>query len=102
MNEHNLDLMIGNSDCTLVSFTACAGRFTYLLPLMNPQEEQLMNATGWPSSTVPLGQLENGLPYGLFVIARANREDLIFRFMSSFEAMVPKIRGPTLFLSQQQ
>ena len=99
MNEHNLDLMIGSSDCNLISFSASAGQLSYIPFLLNHEDRQLTKSTGWPSSTVPLGQLENGLPYGLFIIARANREDLIFRFMGSFEATFPRIKGPTLFLS---
>jgi hypothetical protein len=50
----------------------------------------------YPSATVPLGNLEDGYPYGLFLLARAGREDVIFRFMSAFEATFPKIKGPRL------
>jgi len=53
---------------------------------------------GYPSATVPLGNLpETGLPYGLFLLAREGREDLIFRFMSAFEATFDKIQGPPGF-----
>ncbi|KAE8442398.1 hypothetical protein EG329_003415 [Mollisiaceae sp. DMI_Dod_QoI] len=40
MKEHDLDLIVANSDSSLISFTSCAG---------------------YPSATVPLGNLENGL-----------------------------------------
>jgi amidase len=55
-----------------------------------------LTRTGYPSATVPLGNLENGYPYGLFLLARAGREDLIFKFMSAFEATFSKIKGPHL------
>ncbi|KUJ14326.1 amidase-like protein [Mollisia scopiformis] len=75
MTDNDLDLVVSSSDCSLISFTSCAG---------------------YPSATVPLGNLENGQPYGLFILARENREDLMFRFMSAFEATFPKIKGPNL------
>lgn len=46
--------------------------------------------TGYPIATVPLGVTEaDGRPYGLGIMARAGREDLIFQFMSAFEAHFP-------------
>ena len=55
-----------------------------------------LTRTAYPAGTVPLGNLENGYPYGLFLLARSGREDLIFRFMSAFEATFPKVKGPRL------
>ena len=55
-----------------------------------------LTRTAYPAGTVPLGNLENEYPYGLFLLARAGREDLIFRFMSAFEATFPKVKGPRL------
>lgn len=75
MAENDLDLIVSGSDCSLVSFAACAG---------------------WPSGTVPLGQLENGLPYGMFILARAGEDEKIFQFMSVFEATMEKIKLPVL------
>jgi amidase len=75
MAENDLDLIIYSSDCSLVSFAACAG---------------------WPSGTVPLGQLDNGLPYGLFILARAGEDERIFQFMSAFEKTAEKIALPVL------
>lgn len=66
MNEKGIDNILAPSDCTLVSFAACAG---------------------WPVGTVPLSKVEkNGQPYGFFVLARAGREDILLRFMGSFDA----------------
>lgn len=43
---------------------------------------------GYSIATVPLGQFDpNGRPFGLAIIARAGREDLLFAFMSAFEAV---------------
>lgn len=75
MADNDLDLIVSSSDCSLVSFAACAG---------------------WPSGTVPLGQLKNGLPYGLFVLARAGEDKRIFQFMSAFEQTVERIGLPIL------
>ncbi len=58
--------------------------------------EEMQKIAGYPSATVPLGNLANGYPYGLFLLVRAHRDDLIFRFMSAFEATFPKIDGPVL------
>jgi amidase len=58
--------------------------------------EEMLKIVGYPSATVPLGNLENGHPYGLFLLARAHREDLLFRFMSAFEATFREIDGPVL------
>lgn len=45
-------------------------------------------APGYPIATVPLGTIDyNGRPFGLAIIAKAGREDLIFAFMSAFEAV---------------
>jgi amidase len=49
---------------------------------------------GYPSATVPLGNQEDGSPFGLFLLVREGREDLLFRFMSAFEATMPKSKGP--------
>lgn len=40
---------------------------------------------------MPLGILDyNGRPFGLGLVAQAGREDLMFQFMSAFEASFPK------------
>lgn len=46
---------------------------------------------GYPVATMPLGILDHlGRPFSLAVIAKAGREDLIFQFLSAFEATFPK------------
>lgn len=48
---------------------------------------------------MPLGVLDyNGRPFGLGLIAKAGREDLMFQFMSAFEATFPQRRIPNLLL----
>ncbi|RWA05000.1 hypothetical protein EKO27_g10101 [Xylaria grammica] len=47
-------------------------------------------ASGYPIATIPLGVIsEDGRPYGLGIMAQAGREDLMFQFMSAFEAHFP-------------
>ncbi|CZR63995.1 uncharacterized protein PAC_13892 [Phialocephala subalpina] len=75
IRENDLDLIIANSDSTLIYFTACSG---------------------YPGATVPLGNLENGQPYGLFLLATTHGGADMFSFMSAFEATFPKVKGPTL------
>ncbi|KAK1243303.1 hypothetical protein MKX07_003931 [Trichoderma sp. CBMAI-0711] len=44
-------------------------------------------AAGYPIATAPIGQLRyNGRPFGLCVLARANEEELLLRFMAAYEA----------------
>lgn len=90
MKENDVDLIVASSDCTLVIWAADAGKW-------NDFEVGLCwRGTGYPSATVPLGNLENSYPYVFFLLARAGREDLIFRFMSDFETTFPKVNGPFL------
>lgn len=47
-----------------------------------------LTVLGYPIGTVPLGTVDyNGRPFGLAIIAKAGREDVILAFMSAFEAM---------------
>lgn len=47
----------------------------------------ISSAAGYPIATMPMGLLKsNGRPFGLGIIAQAGREDLMFQFMSAFEA----------------
>jgi Asp-tRNA(Asn)/Glu-tRNA(Gln) amidotransferase A subunit family amidase len=41
---------------------------------------------------------EYGRPFGLAIMARAGREDILFTFMSAFEATFPKRVIPTSLL----
>ncbi|KAJ3579509.1 hypothetical protein NPX13_g1053 [Xylaria arbuscula] len=69
MKNTGLDIMLAPSDSTMVSYAACAG---------------------WPIATVPLSRTEsNGQPFGLFALARENREDLLLKFMQVFERDFP-------------
>lgn len=46
--------------------------------------------SGFPIATMPLGTLEyNGRPFGLSVMARECREDLLFAFMKAWETSFP-------------
>ncbi|KAK0099948.1 hypothetical protein ONS96_007893 [Cadophora gregata f. sp. sojae] len=47
-------------------------------------------ASGYPIASMPVGIIQaDGRPYGLGIMAQAGREDLIFQFMSAFEAHFP-------------
>ncbi|CAH0023746.1 unnamed protein product, partial [Clonostachys rhizophaga] len=67
-----------------------------------PQDSRIPSmatASGYPIATVPLGVLKDyGRPFGLAVMAKAGREDILFKFMSAFEATFPKRAIPTLLL----
>ncbi|OAQ99133.1 hypothetical protein LLEC1_03432 [Akanthomyces lecanii] len=53
-------------------------------------------AAGYPIATVPLGRLSyNGRPFGLAVVAQAGREDLLFAFMSAWEACAKPRAAPS-------
>ena len=52
---------------------------------------------------MPLGLLDyNGRPFGLGLIAKAGREDLIFQFMSAYEATFPKRPIPELLVNENR
>ncbi|KAK8126904.1 Amidase signature domain protein [Apiospora kogelbergensis] len=54
-------------------------------------------AAGYPLGHVPLGQLRyNGRPFGLCLMARADGEEVLLRFMSSYEATVSPRPVPSL------
>ena len=75
MRENDIEMVVSSSDCGLVSFTSGAG---------------------YPSATVPLGNQDDGSPFGLFLLVKDGREDLLFRFMSAFEATMEGIKRPSL------
>ncbi|KAJ6789239.1 hypothetical protein PWT90_05083 [Aphanocladium album] len=54
-------------------------------------------AAGYPVCAVPLSTLQyNGRPFGLCVIARANDEEALLRFMAAYESAMPARAVPTL------
>ncbi|KAL6790448.1 amidase signature domain-containing protein [Trichoderma sp. SZMC 28013] len=54
-------------------------------------------AAGYPLATVPVGQLRyNGRPFGLCILARANEEELLLRFMAAYEAVAAPRPVPNL------
>lgn len=50
---------------------------------------QLMNQTGQPAISLPLGQSADGLPIGIQLAAAMGREDLLVRIAAQLEAAVP-------------
>ncbi|OAQ96663.1 hypothetical protein LLEC1_01445 [Akanthomyces lecanii] len=54
-------------------------------------------AAGYPVAAVPLSTLKyNGRPFGLCVIARADGEEALLRFMAAYEAVMPARTVPVL------
>ncbi|KAL7805666.1 amidase signature domain-containing protein [Trichoderma aethiopicum] len=54
-------------------------------------------AAGYPIATAPIGQLRyNGRPFGLCVLARADEEELLLRFMAAYEAVAKPRPVPDL------
>lgn len=95
MRENGIEVLVSGSDCSLISFTASAGKYHFDHG-MSRSEAHANGNVGYPSATVPLGNQDDGSPFGLFLLVRENREDLLFRFMSAFEATMHKIQGPSL------
>ncbi|KAL7941016.1 amidase signature domain-containing protein [Trichoderma barbatum] len=54
-------------------------------------------AAGYPIATAPIGHLRyNGRPFGLCILARANEEELLLRFMAAYEAVAAPRPVPNL------
>ena len=74
MQKHRLDLVLSSSVATLVSWAAWAG---------------------WPVATVPLARLSRtGAPYGLFLLARQGREDVLLNFMEAWHEAFSVVETP--------
>lgn len=83
LQEHNLDMIALPMDSPSPRIAAAAGRSSH-----NRWTQIADHQSGYPIATVPLGKLDyNGRPFGLAIIAKAGREDLLFAFMSAFEAV---------------
>ncbi len=93
MDEHGIEIIAAPSDSTLVSFAACSGKCLGFLAY-NLTDSQ----PGYPIATVPLGNVEsNGQPFGLFLLAKANHENVLLKFMSLYEgAGVSMCVGPSI------
>ena len=52
----------------------------------------LPGAAGYPIGTAPLGTLKAGLnrPFGICVVSKAGREDLLLQFMKLWEQVITK------------
>jgi amidase len=55
-------------------------------------------AAGYPIATVPLGQLRyNGRPFGICLVAKANYEEALLRFMAAWQLLMnPRRPVPAL------
>ena len=97
-----LDLIAVPQDSKIPSIATASGQSFMTLS----KTLTIANTTcpiGYPIATMPLGVLKNyGRPFGLAIMARAGREDILFTFMSAFEAEFPKRAIPTLMLRPEQ
>ncbi|KAK4241733.1 amidase signature domain-containing protein [Achaetomium macrosporum] len=65
-DSHGVDVIAALGDCSVCIHAAAAG---------------------YPIATVPLGQLRyNGRPFGLCMVAKANNEEALLRFMAAYES----------------
>ncbi|KAI0466325.1 amidase signature domain-containing protein [Xylaria cf. heliscus] len=72
--ENGIDKALSESNVDLLAF-----------PMDSPCP-RVAAAAGYPIATMPIGTLDyNGRPFGLAIIAKAGREDVMFSFMSAFE-----------------
>lgn len=57
----------------------------------------LIAFVGYPIATVPIGQLRyNNRPFGLCIVAKANDEETLLRFMSAYEKVAKPRPVPIL------
>ena len=57
----------------------------------------IMLCVGYPIATVPIGQLRyNKRPFGLCIIAKVNEEEILLRFMSTYEKVAKPRPVPNL------
>ncbi|KAF2257469.1 amidase signature enzyme [Trematosphaeria pertusa] len=77
--KEGFDLLFGDKGLDLVGVP------------MDSKIPSMATASGYPIATMPLGILDHlGRPFGLAIKAPAGREDVMFKFMSAFEAVFPK------------
>jgi amidase len=101
-DEKGLDLIAVPQDSKIPSMATASGqsflRLSKTLAIANT-----IFPIGYPIATMPLGVLKDyGRPFGLAIMARAGREDILFTFMSAFEAEFPKRVIPPLLLRSEQ
>ena len=63
---------------------------------------KLASATSLPAITIPLGFDSDGLPYGLEILARENKEDLLYEIAYAYEQLnysliTPNSISPNLY-----
>ena len=93
--EHDLNLLAFSADSLVFAYASAAG----MLPLLVAVSERCLRLLGYPIATMPLGILHHkGRPFGLGLIAQAGREDLMFQFMSAYEANFPPRSIPNALL----
>ena len=94
MRDHDLDVVAGPADSTFVTL-ATGSRKSW--DKLDSQSLSLIVMSGYPIAAVPLGYIESsGRPYGVQIIAKANRGETLIGAMSAWERMMPARRAPDL------
>ena len=84
-------------DCPVASLAAAAGEHFHW------RELGVADIVGYPIATMPMGVLKyNGRPFAMGIIAQAGREDLMFQFMSAWEAVFPPRHIPARLLEYEE
>lgn len=93
-DDAEVNLLVGTCDSAFCVHAAAAGKPPDFLFISYTARS---HALGYPVCTVPLSTLKyNGRPFGLCVIAKANDEQALLRFMAAYEATMPARAVPVL------
>lgn len=96
--EQQVNLIAAPGDSPLCIHAAAAGITPYLLMFLTKRSIGLIAVcVGYPIATVPIGQLRyNNRPFGLCIVAKANQEETLLRFMNAYEKVAKPRPVPIL------
>lgn len=98
LDDYELEAIIAPTDSPIYSLASSAGKLDLILVMLL---YSYFISLGYPIATVPLGRrMTNGRPFGASIVAKANREDILIKIMSAWEATFPKREIPTLVVNQ--
>lgn len=98
-SEIEVNLIAGPCDSALCVYAAAAGKYFSILSFKYTDRKRtyFQCFLGYPVAAVPVGTLRyNGRPFGVCITARANREDILLRFMENYEAIMEPRPVPKL------
>lgn len=95
--EHGVDVVVCSSDSYFAGVSVGARKFSH-----NCARLRQTDTIDYPMAGVPLGYVESsGRPYGLQVVARANEEEKLVKFMAAWESISPPRRVPDLLACEK-